>query len=375
MTRFVPGGRDLTEVDFRARLADVRAECATDEEEIELALQVILSASRGPANAEGAATFDYFVAVASRDEEILARDAYSVTIPFEGNRTTVGLLDEVDVAIPLAEGQTGREYRIFVGLALTAEANGPGGTDTTPLESGRRGQSLRFGDRGGLELSAAVVGGAFKALKDTRRTRMTETTPETRSDPRPTPLAALHREQGGKLVDFAGALLPLQFPAGIMAEHKQCRDSAALFDVSHMGQVELTGSGVAAALERLVPGELQKLPEGRQRYTFFTNAAGGILDDLIVARLPAAPPAADADADADEEEEQEEADDLAHLRANLPGIAVRELDDRALIALQGPKAVEVLTRHAPAAGELRFLSLAEMEVAGVPALVSRSGYT
>ncbi len=121
MTRFVPGGRDLTEVDFRARLADVRAECATDEEEIELALQVILSASRGPANAEGAATFDYFVAVASRDEEILARDAYSVTIPFEGNRTTVGLLDEVDVAIPLAEGQTGREYRIFVGLALTAE--------------------------------------------------------------------------------------------------------------------------------------------------------------------------------------------------------------------------------------------------------------
>ncbi|WP_119165205.1 hypothetical protein [Algihabitans albus] len=121
MTRFVADGRDLTEVDFRARLADVRAECVADEEEIELTLQVMLSASRGPANAEGAAGFSYFVAVATRDEQILARDEYQVGIPFEGNRTTVGLLDEVDVEIPLAEGQTGREYRVFLGLALTPD--------------------------------------------------------------------------------------------------------------------------------------------------------------------------------------------------------------------------------------------------------------
>ncbi|WP_421707376.1 glycine cleavage system aminomethyltransferase GcvT [Algihabitans sp.] len=182
-----------------------------------------------------------------------------------------------------------------------------------------------------------------------------------------TPLIALHRELGGKLVDFAGYLLPVQYPAGIMTEHKHCRDSAALFDVSHMGQVELTGEGADSALERLVPGELLKLGVGRQRYGFLTNEAGGILDDLIVARLPdrlfvvvngACKRA-----------------DIAHLQAKLPGVTVTELSDRALIALQGPKAVEALARHAPAAAELSFLSIAEMDLAGVPALVSRSGYS
>lgn len=182
-----------------------------------------------------------------------------------------------------------------------------------------------------------------------------------------TPLIALHRELGGKLVDFAGYLLPVQYPAGIMTEHKHCRDSAALFDVSHMGQVELTGEGADSALETLVPGELLKLGVGRQRYGFLTNESGGILDDLIVARLPdrlfvvvngACKRA-----------------DIAHLRAKLPGVTVTELTDRALIALQGPKAVEALARHAPAAAELSFLSIAEMDLAGVPALVSRSGYS
>lgn len=182
-----------------------------------------------------------------------------------------------------------------------------------------------------------------------------------------TPLIALHRELGGKLVDFAGYLLPVQYPAGIMTEHKHCRDSAALFDVSHMGQVELTGEGADSALETLVPGELLKLGVGRQRYGFLTNESGGILDDLIVARLPdrlfvvvngACKRA-----------------DITHLRAKLPGVTVTELTDRALIALQGPKAVEALARHAPAAAELSFLSIAEMDLAGVPALVSRSGYS
>lgn len=182
-----------------------------------------------------------------------------------------------------------------------------------------------------------------------------------------TPLIVLHRELGGKLVDFAGYLLPVQYPAGIMTEHKHCRDSAALFDVSHMGQVELTGEGADSALETLVPGELLKLGVGRQRYGFLTNKSGGILDDLIVARLPdrlfvvvngACKRA-----------------DIAHLRAKLPGVTVTELTDRALIALQGPKAVEALARHAPAAAELSFLSIAEMDLAGVPALVSRSGYS
>lgn len=182
-----------------------------------------------------------------------------------------------------------------------------------------------------------------------------------------TPLIALHRELGGKLVDFAGYLLPVQYPAGIMTEHKQCRDSAALFDVSHMGQIELTGEGADSALETLVPGELLKLGVGRQRYGFLTNEAGGILDDLIVARLPdrlfvvvngACKRA-----------------DIAHLRAKLPGITVTELTDRALIALQGPKAVEALARHTPEAAELSFLSITEIDLAGVPALISRSGYS
>ncbi len=118
MTRFDGAGRDLTDVAFRARLADVNAACEADEEEVELTLQVIVAASRGPANASGNATFDYFVAVATQTEEVLNRQAYQVTIPFEGNRTNVGLIEEVDVTIPLAEGQVGREYLIYVGLAL-----------------------------------------------------------------------------------------------------------------------------------------------------------------------------------------------------------------------------------------------------------------
>jgi hypothetical protein len=118
MTRFDGSGRDLTDVVFRAKLVDVTAECEPDEEEIELTLQVVVSANRGPANAGGNATFGYFVAVATREEQVLNRQEYQVTIPFQGNRTNVGLLEEVDVTIPLAEGQTGREYLIYVGLAL-----------------------------------------------------------------------------------------------------------------------------------------------------------------------------------------------------------------------------------------------------------------
>jgi aminomethyltransferase len=191
--------------------------------------------------------------------------------------------------------------------------------------------------------------------------------------PLDTPLAGLHREMGGKLVDFAGYSLPVQFPAGIVAEHTQAREAAALFDVSHMGQVVLTGAGAADALERLVTGSIRELAEGRQRYTLFTNEAGGILDDLIVARL--AP-----DAEGNERlfcvvNAACKADDIAHLRANLPGVAVTVLEDRALVALQGPKAVDALARHAPAVADLTFLSVAETEVAGVPAVVSRSGYT
>jgi aminomethyltransferase len=99
-----------------------------------------------------------------------------------------------------------------------------------------------------------------------------------------TPLHALHLELGARMVPFAGYEMPVQYPAGILAEHQWCRASAALFDVSHMGQVRLVGDDAAAALETLVPVDVQGLGVGKQRYAFFTNGTGGILDDLMVTR-------------------------------------------------------------------------------------------
>jgi aminomethyltransferase len=188
------------------------------------------------------------------------------------------------------------------------------------------------------------------------------------SEPRRTPLHDLHRELGGRIVAFAGWELPVQYSAGILAEHQHCRTAAALFDVSHMGQVRLDGAGAAAALERLVPADLQSLAPGRARYTQLTNEAGGILDDLIVSNagdhLFVVVNAGNRDAD------------LAHLRAALdPSIAVTELADRALLALQGPEAAAVLARLAPASADLRFMTTDLMDVAGLPCRVSRLGYT
>ena len=99
-----------------------------------------------------------------------------------------------------------------------------------------------------------------------------------------TPLHRLHVELGAKMVPFAGYSMPVNFPGGIIAEHRWCRENAALFDVSHMGQLRLVGDGAAAALETLVPVDVADLPVGKQRYALFTNASGGILDDLMVAR-------------------------------------------------------------------------------------------
>jgi aminomethyltransferase len=188
------------------------------------------------------------------------------------------------------------------------------------------------------------------------------------NDPRRTPLYDLHVELGGRMVEFAGWSLPVQYPAGIMAEHRHCRSAAALFDVSHMGQVRIRGAGAAEAFERLVPADVAGLPEGRLRYTVFTNEAGGVLDDLIVGRvgdgLFVIVNAGCRDAD------------LAHMRQALePALTVEELAGRALLALQGPDAAAVMARLAPAADGLAFMQTAEMPVAGIPCRVSRSGYT
>lgn len=192
------------------------------------------------------------------------------------------------------------------------------------------------------------------------------------SELRRTPVYDLHRELGARLVPFAGWEMPVQYPAGIIAEHQHCRAAAGLFDVSHMGQVRVAGPGAAAAFERLVPGNIAGLKPGQARYTVFTNAQGGILDDLIVSI---------AGGEAGDElfvvvnAGGREAD-LIHMRTHLDtAVAVEELADRALLALQGPAAATVLARLAPACAGLKFMTTAEMPVAGLPCRVSRLGYT
>ena len=192
--------------------------------------------------------------------------------------------------------------------------------------------------------------------------------PDQPDAPRTLPLDALHRALGARMAPFAGYAMPVHYPAGVMAEHLHCRDAAALFDVSHMGQIGLRGPGAAAALERLVCGEMQALKPGRQRYTLLMNEAGGILDDLMVAnhgdRLLVVANAGRKEADA------------KHLRENLPeSVAVELHPDRALLALQGPAAGTVMARLCPSAAGSRFMDVAEAEIGGIPAWISRSGYT
>ena len=199
---------------------------------------------------------------------------------------------------------------------------------------------------------------------------MTET-PLTTPQPTPlqaTPLDALHRGLGARMVPFAGYAMPVQYPAGIIAEHNQTRNSAALFDVSHMGQAKLIGAGAAAALERLVPGDIIGLKPFRQRYTLLTTDAGTIIDDLMVATLP--------DALFLVVNASRKAVDFAHIAAQLPGgVTLAPMQDRALLALQGPKAVEVMARLSPEAAALPFMGVADTRVGGHACLVSRSGYT
>ena len=183
-----------------------------------------------------------------------------------------------------------------------------------------------------------------------------------------TPLHALHLELGARMVPFAGYAMPVQYPAGVMAEHRQCRHEAALFDVSHMGQILLRGDGAAAALESLVPVDVVDLGMDRQRYGFFTNARGGLLDDLMITRredgLLVIVNASCKEAD------------LAHLRAHLGDrCEIVPMFDRALLALQGPMAVHAAARLAPGIEKLAFMSGGLFDVGGVPCYATRSGYT
>jgi aminomethyltransferase len=188
-----------------------------------------------------------------------------------------------------------------------------------------------------------------------------------------TPLHALHLKRAGKMVPFAGYDMPVQYAAGVMKEHLHTRAAAGLFDVSHMGQIVLHAKSgrvedAAAALERLVPQDIRKLAPGRQRYAQFTNERGGILDDLMVANfgkhLFLVVNAAC------------KADDEAHLRAHLSDSCIVEaLPDRALLALQGPKAESVLAKFCADVAAMRFMDAGPHSVDGIDCFVSRSGYT
>ncbi|WP_223421910.1 glycine cleavage system aminomethyltransferase GcvT [Tateyamaria pelophila] len=190
------------------------------------------------------------------------------------------------------------------------------------------------------------------------------------SDPLHTPLYDLHLELGARMVPFAGYALPVQFPMGVMKEHSHTREKAGLFDVSHMGQVIVRGTDYAAAataLERLIPVDVLGLGPDRQRYGFLTDDAGGVLDDLMLSNrgdhvfvvVNGACKAAD----------------IAHMTAAMPDVTVTEITDRALLALQGPRAEAVLAALNPDSAAMRFMDVRSLDLAGAACWVSRSGYT
>ena len=203
--------------------------------------------------------------------------------------------------------------------------------------------------------------------------------PATNETLKRTPLFALNTELGGKMVPFAGYDMPVQFPTGILKEHLHTRAAAGLFDVSHMGQaiLHLEAKGghddIAAAFETLVPGDIKGLKPGQIRYTLLLNDQGGIRDDLMATRPEAADEAGTlflvvnaGTKDAD----------FAHIASALKGrVRVERLEDRALIALQGPKANEVLERVVPGVGKMLFMTMRKFTWERQVLYVSRSGYT
>ncbi|MFN2098871.1 glycine cleavage system aminomethyltransferase GcvT [Altererythrobacter sp. MF3-039] len=186
------------------------------------------------------------------------------------------------------------------------------------------------------------------------------------------PLDAWHRAQGARMVPFAGYEMPIQYE-GIKAEHDWTRESAGLFDVSHMGQLTVSGpdgdmASAGGALEALLPGAISSLTEGRMRYSLLLNEDGGILDDLMVTN--AGPHFGLVVNGACKW------DDIAHLREHLPdAITLTHYDEQALLALQGPKAGEVLAELVPQSAELTFMTAAYADWEGVPLWISRAGYT
>ncbi|HEY4546565.1 MAG TPA: glycine cleavage system aminomethyltransferase GcvT [Pedomonas sp.] len=184
-----------------------------------------------------------------------------------------------------------------------------------------------------------------------------------------TPLYDLHVSLDARMVPFAGYAMPVQYPTGIMTEHKWTRESAGLFDVSHMGQVLLTGDGADVALETIVPGEVLALQPGKMRYSMLLNETGGVLDDLMITRREG-----DLYVVVNGACKQ---GDIAHMRAQLEpkGVTVTYRDDLALLALQGPKAVDALSRLVPGVESLTFMTAGAFTWDGAELWISRAGYT
>ena len=185
---------------------------------------------------------------------------------------------------------------------------------------------------------------------------------------RKTALYDMHIAAKAKMVTFAGYNMPLHYSTGIMHEHNHSRDAASLFDVSHMGQIILSGSGIGAALEKLLPIDLQSMPIYQQQYGVMTNLEGGIVDDLVVTRWAEDTYFLVVNAARKEE-------DLNHLSNHLPGFTVEYMGDQTLMALQGPKAAEVMKELSPTAANLTFMTSCHLSIGDVDCFVSRSGYT
>ncbi len=181
------------------------------------------------------------------------------------------------------------------------------------------------------------------------------------------PLDSWHRAKGARMVPFAGYSMPIQYE-GIIAEHRWTRENAGLFDVSHMGQLIVSGEGEDQALEAILPGDIMGLAEGKMRYSLLLNEDGGILDDLMITRTPTGFYLVVNGA--------VKWEDIGHLREYLPDeITLNHLDDRALLALQGPKAVDALERIVPGVRRLCFMEADSFLWGEEPLWISRSGYT
>lgn len=193
-------------------------------------------------------------------------------------------------------------------------------------------------------------------------------TEQNNQDLQTTALDSLHRELGAKMVPFAGYDMPVQYPLGVLKEHLHTRASAGLFDVSHMGQAFLMGDGAIEAFEALVPGDYQILPIGKTRYTLLLNERGTIMDDLMATRIEGGlylvVNAACKDAD------------FAHIAAKTAGKAqLQILNDRSLLAIQGPKAGDVVARLCPETADMVFMNFREVEIASIQCFATRSGYS